>query len=144
MQQEFLMMADGADSTNGKIYVLGGGADRHLIQRGANRPIQVRADIAFGILVDWTETNNSHTFALKLDDEDGTNHITIEGQFEAGRPPGSKPGQQMRNLIAVRGPFPVPDIGAYKWVLALDGTDQEPPFRFWIDEFDGPVPGQAR
>jgi len=56
------MMADGAESTNGKIYILGGAVDRHMIAKDAPLPIQLRADIALGILVDWAETNNRHTF----------------------------------------------------------------------------------
>jgi hypothetical protein len=139
VQQEFLMMADGAESTNGKIYILGGAVDRHMIPKDAPLPIQLRADIALGILVDWAETNNRHTFTLKLVDEDDVLELSLDAEFESGRPPGAKPGQSMRQLIAVKGPFPLGKPGAYKWVLELNGVPQEPPFRFWVDEVDLPA-----
>jgi hypothetical protein len=139
MQQEFLLLADAAESVNGKIYVMGGGAARHLIPRGWTSPIQLRGDIALGILVDWHETNNRHEMVVRVVDEDEKAHIEAKIEFETGRPPGAKPGQEFRNLIAIKGPFPLPKPGAYKIVLELDGTTQGPPFRFWVDEIDVPI-----
>jgi hypothetical protein len=133
MQQEFLILAEAAEATNGKIYVLGGGIDRHYVQKDWKEPIQLRADIAVGILVDWNETNNRHGLAIRIVDEDDKEIAKVDGEFETGRPPGAKLGQQLRNLIAIRGPFPLPRPGAYKVVLELDGARQEPPFRFWVD-----------
>lgn len=136
MQQEFLMLADGAEATNGKIYVLGGGIDRHYVPKDWKPPIQLRADIAVGILVDWTETNNKHGLLIKIVDEDDAEMVKVEGEFETGRPPGAKFGQELRNLLAIRGPFPLPKPGAYKVFVELNGVRQEPPFRFWVDEMD--------
>lgn len=138
MQQEFLLLADAAESVNGKIYIMGGGAARHLVQRGWSPPIQLRADIAVGILVDWNETNNRHEMTIRVVDEDEVGHIEAKIEFETGRPPGAKPGQEFRNLIAIKGPFPLPKPGAYKIVLDLDGEVQGPPFRFWVDEIEAP------
>jgi hypothetical protein len=136
MRQEFLLMADGAESVNGKIYILGGGAARHFVQTGWKAPIQLRADIAAGILVGWNETNNRHTLTLQVVDEDSAEQMKVELEFETGRPPGAKPGQEFRHLIAVRGPFPIAKPGGYKVVMTLDGQEQDPPFRFWIDEVE--------
>lgn len=132
-------MADGAESVNGKIYILGGGAARHFVQQGWISAIQVRADIAAGILVGWNETNNRHSMTIEADEDDGQ-QLKIELEFETGRPAGAKPAQEFRHLIAVRGPFPVAKLGGYKVVMSLDGKVQDPPFRFWIDE----IPGQRQ
>jgi len=141
MRQEFLLMADGAEATAAKIFILGGGVDRHMVAPGWSAPIQLRADIALGILVSWGETNNRHALAIKILDEDETEVVGINGEFEAGRPPGAKPGQDLRSLLAIRGPFPIPKPGAYKVVLELNGERQDPPFRFWVDE--APAPQRA-
>lgn len=139
MQQEFLILAESAEAINGKIYLLGGGADRHFAQ---DFPVLLRADVAVGILVDWNETNQLHSMELKIVDEDEKVIIAIEGELESGRPPGAKPGQSMRTMIAVRGPFQIESPGAYKVSMSLDGTPQEPPFRFWVEKVE--VPGARR
>jgi len=133
MQQEFLFLAEAAESANGKIFIHGGGVDRHNVLADAKPPIQLKADIALGILTDWNETNRTHLLAVTIYTEDSKSVWKMEGQFEVGRPPGAKPGQQFRQLIAVKGPIPLPDRGAFKMVLELDGKEQEPPFRFWIE-----------
>lgn len=74
-------------------------------------------------------------------DEDEVEQLRVEIQFETGRPPGAKPGHEFRHLVAIRGPFPIAKPGAYKVVMSLDDTTQDPPFRFWIDETQ---PGQLR
>lgn len=128
-------MADSAEAVNGKVYILGGGIDRHL---ATDFPAALRADIALGVLVDWAETNNRHALSVKILDEDSTTVVAIEGEFEAGRPPGARLGQDMRTMLAICGPFVVPNPGAYKLVVELNGREQEPPFRFWVDKFEPP------
>jgi len=130
-KQEFLMLADGAESTNGKIYILGGGSDRH---RAAAFPSQLKADIALGVLVPWGETNQRHALVLRIEDEDATPMARIESEFDLGRPSGAIPGQDLRFLVAIKGPFPVARAGAYKISMDIDGVTQEPPFRFWVEE----------
>jgi hypothetical protein len=134
MQQEFLLLAEGAEAVNGKIYMIGGGVDRHFIPSGADLPIQLRADIAVGILVDWGETNNRYPMSVRVIDEDEHVVFAVDGEFEAGRPPGAKPGQPLRTVMTIRGPFPIPAAGAYRVELELEGKPQVPAFRFWIDE----------
>lgn len=133
MRQEFLILADRAEAANGKIFIHGGGVDRHLFNPSAEPPIQLNADVALSILTEWAETNSSHLMAVRVVDEDDKPIWALEGQFEVGRPPGAKAGQQFRQLIAIRGPIPMPGLGAYKMTLELDGTAQAPPFRFWLD-----------
>jgi hypothetical protein len=140
VQQEFLLLADSAEAVNGKIYIMGGGIDRHFVPAGAERPIQLRADVAVGILVEWGETNNRYPMSVKVIDEDEHVVFSVDGEFEAGRPPGAKPGQPQRTVVSIRGPFPIPAPGAFRVQLDLEGKPQDPPFRFWIDE-TGPKRG---
>lgn len=134
MLQEFLLLADRAEAANGKIFIHGGAVDRHFVNPRAAPPIQLNADVAFSILTDWGETNTDHVFSLQVEDEDGKPAWRMEAQFQVGRPPGAKAGQQFRQLIAIRGPIPLPARGAFKLILEIDGKPQDPPFRFWVEE----------
>lgn len=139
MRQEFLILAEGAEAVNGKIYILGGGIDVHT---SSGFPTLLKADIALAFLVGWGETNRKLDVKVRVVDEDEEEAFTVGIEAVVGRPPTAKPGQDIRSLIALRGPFPITKPGAYKAVLLLDDKPQEPPFRFWVEK--GPVPVQAR
>ena len=130
MRQEFLMLADGAEAVAGKVYILGGGADMHA---ASNFPAALKADIALGFLVAWSETNQPIQLQVRVVDADEQEVLVVAAEVVVGRPPSSKPGQDIRNMVAIKGPFPIERPGAYKLVMRLDGADQEPPFRFWVD-----------
>lgn len=135
MRQEFLMLAEAAEAANGKIFIHGGCVERHF---SANFPTALRADIAVSVLVPWGETNQTHLMAIRLSDEDENQVLSIESEFVSGRPPHAKPGQDLRQLIAIKGPFPIQKAGGYKLAMTLDGSAQEPPFRFWVEEAPKP------
>jgi hypothetical protein len=131
VRQEFLMLAEAAEAASGKIFIHGGCVERH---HSARFPTQLRADIALSVLVPWGETNQTHVMTLCLVDEDQKEVLKVESEFVAGRPPTAKPAQDLRQLIAIKGPFPIKKPGAYKLVMTLDSQEQEPPFRFWVEE----------
>ncbi|HXM54573.1 MAG TPA: hypothetical protein VOB72_04225 [Candidatus Dormibacteraeota bacterium] len=135
MDLDFLLIADRAEAVNGKLYVMGGGWDRITLPKF---PAPANFDVALGVLVGYTETNVRHEFALTLEDDD--NQVVlgpVSGQFELGRPPGLKPAQAQRFMVAVRGPFPLPAPGSYHWVATLDGR-RSGRTTFWAD----PMPDQ--
>jgi hypothetical protein len=116
---DFLLVADRAEAVNGKLYLLGGAWDRITLSQF---PGSANFDVALGVLVGYTETNERHEFHLTLEDDDNQVILgPVTGQFELGRPPGLKPAQAQRFMVAVRGPFPIPRAGCYHWVLLLDG-----------------------
>jgi hypothetical protein len=134
MELDFMLVADRAEAVNGKLYLLGGGWDRITL---AQFPGQANFDVALGVVVGYTETNERHEFSLTLQDDD--NQVVlgpVSGQFELGRPPGLKPAQAQRFIVAVRGPFPLPEPGCYHWVVALDGR-QAGRTTFWADPMQG-------
>lgn len=136
MRQEFLMFAEGAEAVNGKIYILGGGIDLHT---APGFPTMLRADIALGFLTAWGETNRTINVKVRVVDEDDVEAFAIGLDTVVGRAPTTKPGQDIRSLIAIRGPFPMTKAGSYKAVMLLDDVPQEPPFRFWVDQAQLPV-----
>lgn len=130
MRLDFLLVADRAEAVNGKLYALGGGWDRINM---AQFPGAANFDVALGILVGYTETNERHEFQLTLEDDDGKVVVgPVGGQLEMGRPPGLKPAQAQRFMVAVRGPFVLPAPGEYHWMLALDGQ-RAGKTSFWAD-----------
>ena len=135
MDLDFLMVADRAEAVNGKLYLLGGGWDRITL---AQFPGAASFDVALGVLVGYTETNERHEFEVTLQDDD--NQVVlgpIQGQFELGRPPGLKPAQAQRFMVALRGPFVLPRTGCYHWVASLDGR-QAGRTTFWADPMPSP------
>jgi hypothetical protein len=137
MEADFLILADRAEAINGKLYMVGGGFDRVSLA-GAVGPVDI--DVAFGILVDYLETNQRHGFRLVLENEDNQEVLPpIAAEFEVGRPPGLVAGQAQRVIYVVRGPFPIPRVGGYHWVLYLDGARQRTA-RFWVQEIQVPLP----
>src|SRR4249919_4046655 len=88
-----LMIADFARVANGKLDVIGGGWS----MMNAQGPFGFFVAALFQI--PWDQTNAKHTFRLELLDADGQGvpaaegeTIRAEGEFEAGRPAGLRPG----------------------------------------------------
>lgn len=136
MRLDFLMLADRAEAVNGKLYMVGGGFDRVGV---TSFPSGANFDVALGAMVDYNETNEPHTFELRLESVDNDVVLgPIGGQVEVGRPPGMKLGQSQRVTLVFRGPFPIPSPGEYSWVAVLDGQRQTPT-RFWLDKVDLPA-----
>ena len=120
-----LMLADYAAVAEGKLTIVGGGWS-------VTGPMPVPFAIAALFEVPWDRANMKHRFRLDLLDadghvvfvqtEEGEEPFTIEGEFEAGRPPGLKPGTSLAVPIAINLPGPpIPPGGSYEWRLTVNG-----------------------
>jgi hypothetical protein len=122
-----LLLSDYAKVGEGKLDVLGAGWS------------MMRAAGPFGFFVaalfqiPWDQTNEKHAFRLELLDADGqpvatgdgTESIRIDGEFEAGRPPGLKAGTPVdAPLVVPFGPLLL-DSGRYEIRLTIDGETKE-------------------
>jgi hypothetical protein len=89
------------------------------------------------IEVDWNEANTPHTVTVELVDEDGQPVLSqgpfenaplrFEGDFEVGRPPGSKPGVPLGVPMVISigpGIFLQPG-GSYRWRVLNSGQPGE-------------------
>jgi len=127
-----MMLADSAQEVGGKLYILGGGWS-------ITGPDPVPMAIALKLEVPWDRTNEKHSLLIELLDEDG-NPVLVEGpeehggqvplqvtgEFEAGRPPGIKPGTPIDSALAVNfGPLPLEGGRRYQWRLSIDGETDE-------------------
>jgi len=93
--------------------------------------------IAIKLEVPWDRTNMPHSLVLELLDEDGNPVLVpgpdeeqvplqVTGDFEAGRPPGVKPGTPIDSALAVNfGPLPLEPGRRYQWRLSINGESDE-------------------
>jgi hypothetical protein len=95
---DFLILADRAESVNGKLYLMGGAWDQIGVIDFAK---PVTFSIALGILIPWNATNQDHKLQVHLVDEDGTRLFTMDGGMRAGRPPQLPQGGAQHNVLAI-------------------------------------------
>ncbi|MFZ1060391.1 MAG: hypothetical protein WAP47_14490 [Candidatus Rokuibacteriota bacterium] len=124
-----LLLADAAQAVNGKLYILGGGWS-------IKGPDPIPTAIAIKIEVPWDEANKVHRMELALLDADGQpvivptpigdRPVQLTGNFEAGRPPGLKPGTPLDVALAINiGPLPLPPDRRYVWRCSIDDKFEE-------------------
>jgi hypothetical protein len=120
-----MLLADYAQVADGKLTIVGGGWS-------VTGPMPVPFAIALLFEVPWDQANVKHRFRLDLVDADGhvvfaptdegEEPVVIEGEFEAGRPPGMKPGTPLDVPIAINLPGPpVEPGGRFEWRLTVNG-----------------------
>lgn len=128
-----LILADAAQTIEGKLYLLGGGWT-------VTGPNPVPQAVAAIIQTSWDETNVKHHASLALRDADGSpvngpdgNPIQINLDFEVGRPAGAKAGSSFNVPLAVNfAPLPVSPGFRYEWELSIDGKTK-PEWRVVFD-----------
>ena len=125
-----MLLADAAQEVGGKLYILGGGWS-------ITGPTPSPMAIALKLEVPWDRTNEQHKLLLELLDEDGDPVLVtddqgeqvplqVSGEFEAGRPPGIKPGTPIDSALAVNfGPLQLEGGRRYQWRLSIDGDTDE-------------------
>lgn len=121
MEVEWLILADAAQVTSNKLYLIGGGWDQLTIAKAL--PVQHQMAVAAAFRVSWNETNQKHDFEIGVRDVDGLEVAKLAGQFEVGRPPGIPPGQDQRTQIAVNIGLAVKQFGTYEVVTRLNGEE---------------------
>lgn len=119
-----MLLCDYAEALNGKLYIIGGGWDRVFTVQ------PISCSVAVVLSVPWHATNERHVLRVHLQSEDGVvvgdhegNPVQMEGEFETGRPPGVKPGSDLRHAFTLRMQGLDLAPGAYSFVLDVDGTE---------------------
>ncbi len=124
-----MLLADYVQIAEGKLTIVGGGWS-------VTGPMPVPFGVALLFEVPWDRANMSHRFRLELVDADGEpvvvptdeseQPLVIEGEFEAGRPPGLRPGTPLEVPIAINVPgAPIPPGGRYEWRLFVNEETEE-------------------
>jgi hypothetical protein len=133
------MLADSVASSEGKLYVQGGGWN---VINVAKVPIRhPRIGIALIVRVPYTATNQMHKFELYLQDADG-NELPLAdapeaeapdekirrlgGQFNVGRPPTLQPGDEQLIPLAINlDGLTFDRADSHKFVIELDGSPEK-------------------
>jgi hypothetical protein len=126
-----MLLADFAQVSGGKLYVIGGGWS-------ITGPAPTQMSIALKLEVPWDRANHKFPMRLELQTEDGglaqvrtafggqETTVVVEGEFEAGRPAGLKQGTPLDVAMAINIPPMQLSPGArYVWKLFIDGDTQE-------------------
>ncbi len=117
---DFLIIADRAETINGKLYMMGGAWD-HISLGNPGQPITF--SIALGINIPWNATNEPHRLRLLVQDADGGMLAEMEGEFVAGRPPHLSAGSVQRVLFATSAAMLLPGPGSCAVVAYLNGRE---------------------
>lgn len=94
-----LLVADFAEVVNGKLYVMGGGFTTvPLASFGQTH----RCYVAATLRIPWSHTNRQIPFTAGLENLDGApfDCWSLEGQVEAGRAPGQRPGDTVTMITS--------------------------------------------
>ena len=125
-----LLLCDFAEALNGKLYVMGGGWTRLTLAVPPGQ--EPKADMSLGVTVEvpWNRTNESLRLKLRLVTEDGkpcldadNKPVSVDGEFEVGRPPGIRRGIPQIIVLAVRVTDVILVAGGYTWILEV-GTNE--------------------
>ncbi len=105
--------------------------------RAPNAPINMA--LAVKLSIPWSQANRPLPIKASLYDEDRHNVIKLgeeqlpvelEGNIEAGRPPGLRPGTSLDAPFVLNFPGVALPAGGYEWVLEVDGEVRaSAPFR---------------
>ena len=118
---DFLILADRAESINGKLYLMGGVWDQIGVI-DFSKPVVF--SIALGILIPWNATNLDHKLRVQLLDEDGNQLFSVDGGFKVGRPPQLPQGASQHNVLAITVSAVLPKPGTYSVEATINEAER--------------------
>jgi hypothetical protein len=121
MEIEWLILADGAEVINNKLYLIGGGWESLTIN--AAFPRQHVFALVAAFKVPWAEANRQHTVELTIEDESGHGLATIAGQIEVELPAGVPLAQAQRVQMAVTLALTLTRPGPHAAIARVDGRE---------------------
>ena len=139
---DFLLLADRAETVNGKLYAMGAAWDRIGVAT-FGQPISI--SVAIAVLVPWTATNQNHVVTLTIRDADGAPiDFRVEANFIAGRP-AALVGETQRVLLAIPvANVVLPHPGAYVLAAAINGAEMKTVRFTAVPAPQQPQPGPPR
>ncbi len=129
MHVAFLVLADYAESVNGKLYAMGAGWN---VLNFPELPQEWRFSVGLGIDVGWDETNRRQSLEMVIEDPDGNelgDELSLD--IEAGRPPGLPAGQDQRLVIAINVGATFETVGPHA-LIVRSGDEELERARFYL------------
>jgi hypothetical protein len=121
MDLDFALLADGADVSMGKLYVMGGAFDTiHVPAFPAVHPMLA---VVLRLLLSPNDLDRKHTLQILLLDADAKHIASAQGELTVPKSPGSPQGWKQAVLLPLRF-FNVPfkETGHYSIEILVDGT----------------------
>ncbi|MBK9342772.1 MAG: hypothetical protein IPN07_06935 [Dehalococcoidia bacterium] len=122
MDIDYLILAEHAEVTGSKLYLMGGGWDTMNV---ADVPSNVRITAVAGIRVEWDETNVSLPVVVRVDDDDAQEVFRLDGQMNVGRPPQLLPGTSQLSQMTFVLQLQLKALGGYRVSLAVGPEDRQ-------------------
>jgi hypothetical protein len=125
LEFDFVIMADGAEMVNGKLYMMGGAWDGIVLRKIGDASM---FSVAVGIGVPWAATNMQHVLSLRIVDADANELAHAQVEFTTGRPPQLAVGTRQRAAWALPMIVVFPAPGAYALVCSVGAVEKRIPF----------------
>ena len=122
MDIDYLILAEHAEVTGSKLYLMGGGWDTMNV---ADVPSNVRITAVAGIRVEWDETNVSLPVVVRVDDDDAQEVFRLDGQMNVGRPPQLLAGTSQLSQMTFVLQLQLKALGGYRVSLAVGPEDRQ-------------------
>ena len=122
MDIDYLILAEHAEVTGSKLYLMGGGWDTMNVP---DVPANVRITAVAGIRVEWDETNVSLPVVVRVDDDDAQEVFRLDGQMNVGRPPQLLPGASQLSQMTFVLQLQLKALGGYRVSLAVGPEDRQ-------------------
>lgn len=122
MEIDYLLLAEHAEVTGAKLYLMGGGWDTMNVP---DVPANIRIMVAAGVRVDWDETNLPVPLVLRIDDDDAQEVFRINGQMNVGRPPQLLAGTSQLSQMTFAVQTQLKRAGGYRITLAAGTGEAE-------------------
>lgn len=120
MEIDYAILAEHAEVTNNKLYLMGGGWDTMF---APDVPAQVRLVCAAGIRVAWDETNIAFPVTLTVQDDDAQEVFRIAGQMQVGRPSHLPVGSTQLYQMAATMQVTLPRFDGYRVLVTVGEGD---------------------
>lgn len=121
MDLDFALLADAADVSMGKLYVMGGAFDTiHVPAFPAIHPLLA---VVLRLLLGPHDLDRKHTLQILLLDADAKHIASAQGELTVPKSPGSPQGWKQAVILPLRF-FNVPfqEMGHYSLEILVDGT----------------------
>lgn len=129
---EYVTVANHAEAHNGLLYLQGAGwTDITLGPSTPGQPAVIHFGIGVSVMVDWNETNQNFPLTIEVVEADrpDTPLIQVQGQMEAGRPPGALLGAPLRSVIALNAEAVLERPGVYEVTAQVGSAEKRVAFR---------------
>lgn len=122
---DFVILADFAQASNGKLNLIGGAWNLHNAER---YPSNLLLGLGIGVLVPWAETNRRYKLTFEIKKSEGSTVMKGEGEYQVGRALDTPAGMTQRVTLGISTPVQLPEPGTYEVIVETVGRSKRVTF----------------